>query len=99
MEKKLFKDLKQTLSENGYHHNGDKWGAAMGLFFDVASFVYEEGEVPFEWDYKPGIAGNVIDEESYNYEWLSSLYRLQKLEIGHFLHKLTNRLELAGISY
>lgn len=99
MTPQLFKDLKQTLSENGYHYNGDKWGAAMGMWFDVAAFVYEENDVPKEWNYRPGCAGNVIDEESYNYEWLNSLTADERLQIGIYLYRLTNALDKAGVSY
>lgn len=99
MQKQLFSELKQVLSENGYHKNGDLWGASMGLFFDVAAFVYEYGNTPAEWQYRPGAAGNFIDTESYNYDWLLSLDNDQREEIGGFLHRLTNKLRLAGLDY
>jgi len=99
MQTSIFKDLKQTLSENGYHHNGDKWGAAIGLFFDIAAFVYEENDVPREWNYRPGAFGNTIDTDSYNHEWLNSLNADQRLSIGNYLYRLTNILEKNGLSY
>lgn len=99
MTTKLFKDLKQHLAELGYHHNGDKWGATMGLFFDLAAKLFEEDYCPREWQYRPGAGGNQQDEESYSYEFLSELNTEQAREIGDFLHRLTNRLEKAGLSY
>ncbi len=99
MTKHLLADLKQNLKENDYCLNGDRWAAAMGLFFDVAAFVYEENDVPSDWGYRPGAMGNFIDSESYNYEWLNSLTAKERLELGSYLHKLTGLLKLAGVAY
>ncbi len=99
MQNQLFASLKQVLRENDYYPNGDRWGAAMALFFDVAAFVYEENDVPIEWQYRPGAMGNQIDTESYNYDWLNTLAPEDRLSIGEYLHRLTSRLQLAGISY
>lgn len=99
MNTKLFKQLKQQLRENDYYPNGDKWGAAMNLHFENSAFVYEENETPSEWQYKPGAFGNSIDKESCNYEFLNSLTHSERLEVGNFLHRLTNLLERAGLSY
>lgn len=74
-------------------------GAVMGLFFDVAAFVYEFDDTPKEWQYRPGMGGNYIDTESYNYEWLNSLSVEDRLSIGNYLHRLTGILDKAGVSY
>jgi len=99
MNTQTFKELKQVLKENDYCNNGDKWGAAMGLFFDVAAFVYEDSNTPKEWQYKPGAMGNYIDTDSCNYEWINSLDEDTRKDIGKYLHRLTNILDKKGFSY
>jgi len=77
--------------------NGDRWGSAMGAFFDVAEILYLEadGEVPDEWQYRPSpLLREVSDENKY------SGYDHEELAaFGHLLSRYTSILDGKGLSY
>lgn len=93
----ILKEFKSELRMNDY--KGDKWAVAMGAFFDVASHLYEKGNVPSEWDFSVGAAGNHIETESSFYFFLENLTYEELIQIGNFLHRLTGILDKSGVSY
>lgn len=96
---KHFKEFKQAMAENGYHKNGDLWGSAMSAFFQCSAHLYEVGDCAKEWQYRPGMGGNHIDPDDTMTYFFEGKDADELTDIGNFLHRLTQRLELAGMSY
>jgi hypothetical protein len=78
---------------------GDPWGVIMGAWFDCAAHLYEVGDCPREWQYRPGLAGNVIDEESAYFEYFNGLNASELLEIGNYLYRISEALKRKGLDY
>ncbi len=90
----LFRQL-----EPDYSPSNDPWGYAMGLFFDVAGELYNRGEaVPDEWQFRPGACG-VVEISDYRVDELDEAATADLLRLGAFLHRLTGRIDRAGLSY
>lgn len=89
--------FKQLLRENDL--KWDPWGTAMSAWFDVASHLFEKGNCPREWQYKPGMGGNHIEEDSYYYEFLQVLDAEQLESIGKLLYRYCEILKLNGKDY
>lgn len=78
---------------------GDPWGVAMGAWFDCAAHLYEVGDCPREWQYRPGSLGNHIETDGPYYEFFNTLNADQLTEIGQFLWRLCEILKKAGRDY
>ena len=79
--------------------SGDRWGSAMGLFFDVAEELDRRDEdIPAEWGYRAGALG-VGDPESFEAEILTDADSDDILRLGRVLHRYTGMLDRAGHSY
>lgn len=78
---------------------GDPWGTIVGVWFDCAAHLYEVGDCPAEWQYKPGWGGNVIDTESVYFELFNALNADQLLEIGNYLFRISEALKRKGRDY
>lgn len=91
------KEFKQLLRMNDL--SCDPWGVTMGAWFDCAAHLYEKGDCPREWQYKPGWGGNVIDHESEYFEFFNDLNADQLTEIGQLLWRLTEILKRHGRDY
>lgn len=90
-------EFKELLRMNDL--SGDPWAVAMGAWFDCAAHLYEVGDCPYEWKYRPGWHGNYIDEESVFFELFSRLNAEQLEEIGKLLWRYTALLKLNGRNY
>jgi hypothetical protein len=78
----------------------DPWGTAMGAFFECAGRMHKRGlNIPHEWGYSPGIGGDGTDKDDYWHSLFARSGNKQLLEIGNYLHRLTNALRKAGKSY
>lgn len=78
---------------------GDPWGTIVGAWFDCAAHLYEVGDCPPEWQYRPGWGGNVIDNESAYFEFFNGLNADQLLEIGNYLFRISEALKRKGLDY
>lgn len=91
------KQLKHELRLNGYKH--EEWGTVMEAFFCCTALLYEKGDVPSEWKYRPGAGGNYIDKEN-SFHWFFCRLGAKKLTMyGNYLNRLSHCLELAGMSF
>lgn len=97
MKKSDFKILKQTLRENGFHKNGDLWGTAMSLMFDLVAIDCEISNLPNDWGYHPGIFGNHIEEDNRFLDM--ELTEQTAHDYGNYLNRLVKYLEYKGLSY
>lgn len=99
----VIKSLKYELRLRDYTTNGDKWGAAMGAMFDLCELAYERMNLPVEWEFKVGAAGNLIEDDNMFLDFpLSEDFdtaNAELLEIGNYLNRLVRILDRAGISY
>jgi hypothetical protein len=84
----------------------DPWGTCMMHWFGVANVLYSEfGEVPADWEFRPGMgAGEIDSEESPDYQYLESLRAGELTEndliyAGNVLSRWSNRLKRAGRDY
>lgn len=91
------KKLKRALKRNGYRYV--RWGTAMSAFSMVSGLLYEIGEVPPEWQFKPSCLGNLIDEDDPFYEYFKDAKPEKLLEYGNYLNRLTKLLVKAGENY
>lgn len=83
-----------------YAPNNDPWGCAMGVFFAVADELAARGvQCPEVWRFRPSPFGQSC--EGYAYETLQELEPDddELLRLGAFLHRLTGRIDRAGLSY
>lgn len=79
--------------------SGDRWGSAMGMFFDVAETLYRrEAEIPTEWGYRPG-AGGVGEPETWEAEIMIDADTPDLIRLGKVLDRYTGMLDRAGESY
>lgn len=78
---------------------GDPWGVCMSAFFTCCAVLYERGDVPNEWQYRPGAAGNMIDEDDYFAEMFQECTIDQLQTIGAYLHRITGILRTTGHAY
>lgn len=89
---RLFQDLAD------YHGMQDKWGATMGLFFDVAGEMgLRDMPIPDAWGYRPSPFGHHVSED--NEDVMQGLSSDDLARLGAFCHRLTGRLERAGLDY
>lgn len=79
--------------------SGDPWGTSVGAWFICASHLYEIGDCPAEWQYRPGSMGNHIDTDSAYYEMFSEMSAEQLEEIGQLLWRYSELLERHGRDY
>lgn len=78
---------------------GDPWGVIVGAWFDCAAHLYEKGDCPPEWQYKPGWGGNHIDDESIFFELFSEMTAEQLEEVGRYLWRISEALKRKGLNY
>lgn len=90
-------EFKELLHENDVA--GDPWGVVMGAWFDCAAHLYEKGDCPYDWKYKPGCGGNVIEDESPYFDLFNSLDAEQLTEIGEYLNRISEALKRKGRDY
>lgn len=96
-ETNVMREFKEMLRMNDVA--GDPWGTIMGAWFDCAAHLYEKGDCPREWQYKPGWGGNQLDTESAYFEFFSELDADQLTEIGEYLYRITQALKIKGLDY
>ena len=77
----------------------DPWAASMGAWFDCAAHLYEKGDCPREWEYRPGSMGNIIEQDSPYFELFNSLNAEQLEEIGQLLWRYSALLKRHGRDY
>jgi len=83
-----------------YRPDNDPWGNAMGAFFAVADEIVARGNwCPDAWHFRPSPFGQEC--AGWEYETLQELKPddAALLRLGAFLHRLTGRLDRAGMSY
>lgn len=93
--KALFRELTPD-----YYDDNDPWGHAMGTYFAAADEINARGiQCPSAWQFRPSPFGQAC--EGYEYETLQELKPsdAELLRLGAFLHRLTGRLDRAGLSY
>lgn len=97
--KTIFNEFKELLRMNDVA--GDPWAVIVGAWFDCAAHLYEKGECPYEWGYRPGAMGNHIPnaEESAYFDFYSTLNADQLTEIGNYLWRISEALKRKGLSY
>lgn len=78
---------------------GDPWGVSVSCFFELCTVLYEKGDVPSEWEYRPGAGGNYIDNDGYFAPLFMECTVECLLELGNYLFRLTRAVENAGLSY
>jgi hypothetical protein len=82
------------------HGNLDIWGDCMDAWFECAGHMYKRNlDIPYEWNYRPGLGSDGTDKESYWYELFESSKDSDLLEIGNLLFRLASILESQGMSY
>lgn len=92
--------LKQFKHELRGNYNSDKWGEVMAAWFECAAHLWMKGaNVPYEWQYSPGMTNNPIDKESYYYSIFKKCSERQLLIIGNFLCRLSSFLKRAELDY
>jgi len=90
---RLFQDLAD------YHDMQDKWGATLGLHFDVAGTLHNrEEEVPAHWQYSSGMADSA-DVSEFNEEVLRDMSKAELVRLGNYCQRLARFLDRAGKSY
>lgn len=93
----ILNELKQLLREDGFSY--DPWAVCMSAWFQVAAHLYEVGDCPREWQYKPGCAGNIIDPED-SYTWFLTGKTDEQLTLmGNYLERISQALKRSGKSY
>lgn len=78
---------------------GDPWGTIVGAWFDCAAHLYEVGDCPREWRYRPGLGGNVIDKDSPYFDLFNELDAEGLTEIGNYLWRISEALKRKGLDY
>lgn len=92
--------IKELLKQNsGWSEHTDKWSEIMNLFFAVASHCYEKGDCNPIWKFSVGWSGNMIEEDSINYETFLNMEYEDLFECGDYLHRLSITFDKAGLSY
>lgn len=94
-----YRDLKTQLMMG--FDPGDRWGSAMGMFFDVTEELDRRGaDIPPAWGYRCGALG-VGEPETYDAEVITELNPDDEdlLRLGNVLHRYTGMLDRAGHSY
>jgi hypothetical protein len=78
----------------------DKWGEAMGTWFDVANVLLSRGiQAPKHWQFKPSPLGADLDQDSYWIPVLESYTSQDLTTIGNFLERYTRLLRHNGLDY
>lgn len=77
----------------------DPWGTAVSAWFDVAAHLYEVGDCPTEWQYRPGAMGNTIETDTAYFDFLNELDADQLTEIGNLLWRYSQLLKRHGRDY
>lgn len=89
---RLFQDLAD------YHDKADKWGSAMGLFFDAVGEMSRRGvPIPAAYGYRGSPFGPDISE--FNADTLEALEGASLCRLASFCHRLVGRLDRSGLSY
>ena len=91
------KKFKALIRMNDLH--GDPWGVAMGAWFDCAAHLYEVGDCPIEWKYRPGAMGNRVEKDSIFYPMFKKMSAEHLEQIGMLLWRYTNLLKRHGRDY
>jgi|APHM01.1.fsa_nt_gi hypothetical protein len=90
-----------TWTDRNGRRMGDPWGAAMGLFFDVAAFIFHETErcTPAKWEYRAGAGGEIDEMLPHRLAAMRDADLETLIHTGNVLHRYTRLLEKAGHSY
>lgn len=95
--KGIMKEFKQLLREDGFKY--DPWAVCMSAWFQCSAHLYEVGDCPHKWQYKPGAAGNHIDPED-SLTWFFTDKTAEQLTvIGNYLDRISECLKRSGKSY
>jgi hypothetical protein len=93
-------NLKQFKQEYKLIFSGDHWGTALDAWFECAGRMNRRGmNIPDEWQYSPGAAGDGTDKESYWYALFARCGNKQLTEIGNFLTRYCQYLKYKGKDY
>jgi len=80
--------------------SGDSWGDCMGALFDVAAEMWWRGvEIPAEWRYRPGMAGDPREPESAWYDACGAMQDDELAAFGAVLERYSRMLKHAGREY
>ena len=91
-------DLKREYRLAG--DSGDPWGTCMGVWFDIAEWLYCAGEdVPDHWHFQPGAGMSEPEPDSYWTELFREVDPDTLREFGNLLQRLSHILRAQGRDY
>ncbi len=96
-QKNTMQEFKSLLRMNDLKY--DPWGTAVSAWFDCAAHLYEKGDCPKEWQYRPGAMGNRVEPDSSFFEMFTEMEAEQLEEIGQLLCRYTKLLKRHGHDY
>ncbi len=93
--------LKQFKHELRGNYHSDKWGEVMSAWFECAAHLRWRNriEIPSQWQYSSGCAGDPRDKESYYFSLFRTATDRQLIVIGNFLCRLSSFLKRADLDY
>ncbi len=79
----------------------DPWGTAMSWHFALCDWLHfrTSEDVPCEWQYSPGAASDIDENDEYKHEAFVAEEVETLLDFGHLLDRYTDKLRLAGRDY
>jgi hypothetical protein len=78
----------------------DPWGTCMQAWFECAGRMNKRGlDIPYEWQYRPGLGGDGTDPDSYWYSLFARCGNKQLATIGAFLYRYDRYLRFKGKNY
>lgn len=79
--------------------DGDRWGWAMSVAFDIAAELYNRGDsVPFDI-YRPGACASMQEVSEYRAEGMAEVPSDTLYTVGLVIDRYLDKLKLAGVDY
>lgn len=79
---------------------GDTWGDAMEAWFESTGQMNKRGlNIPFEWNYSPGLGGDGTDSESYWFDLMEECTNEEIETIAYFMARYCEYLRFKEVDY